>query len=94
MFESWPNDPPAWFRMVETMRRYASKHNYILAGDYRSGFSGTQTYYVKPAFADSERIASAIGDLDYGTVDHRVNVAKIPNFRHDITPQQTAPAWK
>jgi arabinofuranosyltransferase len=94
MFESQPRDPPSWFRMVETMRRYATKHNYLLAGDYRSEVGETQTYYVKPGFADSERIASSIRDLDYGTLDHRMNVAKIPSFPLDITPMETAPGWK
>jgi len=79
MYESLPSDPPAWWRMVETLERYARKRGYVRAGDFRGTLQETHSYWVKPDFADSAAIATAIAGLDYG-LDHRINVVALPGF--------------
>jgi hypothetical protein len=66
--------------MVEAMRNYAKKHAYVLAADYRGNFNGTQSYYVRPDFPDSHAITESIRDMDYGSIDHRMNIAKVPGI--------------
>jgi hypothetical protein len=68
-----------WFRMTITLKDYAESHGYILAAAFGDSPYETHYYYVRPDFADSERITRALSTMkDYvwfGTGRKAINYA-------------------
>jgi hypothetical protein len=56
---------PAWYRMVMTLKAYAEKNDYALAGVFGRNAYDTHYYYVRSGFARSREIRDRIRALDY-----------------------------
>jgi hypothetical protein len=62
---AFPQKDGGWFQMVNILRNYAEKNNYILAAAYGDSPYETHYYYVKTGFRDSQEILRKIRELDY-----------------------------
>jgi hypothetical protein len=82
-YDSAPNDPPDWMRMVRTARQYAIDHSYMLAGDFRRGVWHTQSYWVRSDCPDSAAIVDDVRKLRY---EDRFNLALTPALREETAP--------
>jgi hypothetical protein len=58
-----PNLAQDWFRMTVTLKEYAETRGYILAAVFGDSPYDTHYYYVRPDFADSQRIVRQISTM-------------------------------
>ncbi len=70
-----------WFRMTITMKEYAESHGYVLAAVFGDSPYDSHYYYVRPDFADSERIVEQISSMKkyywFATGKKAINYAEI-----------------
>ena len=59
------SDLPGWQKMCNTLENYAKSRNYILAGSFGRTKSETHDYYVKPNFADADKLVNIIKNYPY-----------------------------
>jgi hypothetical protein len=66
-----PLDPPPpdssepWMHQVLTLRRYAERHNYVLAAAFGISPADTHYYYVLPSLPDADDIVRGIRATEY-----------------------------
>lgn len=65
-----------WYEMISTVRAYAEKRGYILAGCFGKNPQDTFFYYVRPDFPDSGEIVAKIRGMRYG----EENFASFTNY--------------
>jgi hypothetical protein len=65
-------NPDPWSRMVQTLKAYASGHNYVLAAAFGMSPADLHYYYVKAGLPDTPEIIEKIRALDYSWYDNGV----------------------